>query len=77
MVFVTWCIDGATFYGKTAEEAVDAMKEASPFTRSETREEYMAGVAERVQRNTGVPVPTTDAETFLKGLAAADVVVVE
>ena len=62
---------GVTFVG-TWEEIVRQMKEAAAETGS--IEEYMAASAQRGRRQTGVAIPTTDAESFLRGSADAGLI---
>ncbi len=63
-------ISGATYVG-TWEEIVRQMKDdAGEWTRG-SLEQYMAAVAHRGRQETGVAIPATDPESFIRGSADA------
>lgn len=61
---------GVTYVG-TWEEIVRQMKDDASEWTGGSLAQYMAASAERGQRQTGVAIPATDAESFLKGSADA------
>jgi tetratricopeptide (TPR) repeat protein len=61
---------GMTYIG-TWEEIVRQMKDGAAGWAAGSIEEYMAASAQRGRRQTGVAIPTTDAESFLRGSADA------
>jgi tetratricopeptide (TPR) repeat protein len=61
---------GATYIG-TWEEIVRQMKDAVAEWAEGSIEDYMAASAQRGRRQTGVAIPTTDAESFIRGSADA------
>jgi len=63
---------GATFRG-TWEEILVQMKEADRDWGEATLADFMAGHAERGQTETGVVIPLTTAEAFIRGSAEAGV----
>ena len=63
---------GATFRG-TWEEILVQMKEADREWGEATLADFMAGHAERGQTETGVVIPLTTAEAFIRGSAEAGV----
>jgi hypothetical protein len=63
-------VSGATYVG-TWEEIVRQMKDdAGEWTRG-SLEQYMAAVAHRGHQETGVAIPATDPESFIRGSADA------
>ncbi len=63
-------VSGATYVG-TWEEIVRQMKaDAGEWARGSV-EQYMAATARRGRRETGVAIPATDPESFLRGSADA------
>jgi tetratricopeptide (TPR) repeat protein len=63
---------GQNFRG-TWEEILDQMKDAEPEYADAPMHEFMAGLARRGRTETGVVIPTTDAEAFIRGSAQAGV----
>lgn len=63
-------VAGVTYVG-TWEEIVRQMKDDAAEYAAGSLEEYMAASAERGSRKTGVAIPATDPESFLKGSAEA------
>lgn len=61
---------GVTYVG-TWEEIVRQMKDDAVEWSGGSLEQYMAASAQRGRRQTGIAIPTTDAESFLKGSAEA------
>jgi len=61
---------GATYIG-TWDEIVRQMKDAAAEWAAGSVEQYMAASAQRGRRQTGVAIPTTDAESFIRGSADA------
>jgi tetratricopeptide (TPR) repeat protein len=66
-------LSGKTFRG-TWEEILDQMKNADREWAEAPVQEFMADLARRGAAETGVVIPTTDAEAFLRGSAQAGVV---
>jgi len=63
-------LNGATYVG-TWEEIVQQMKDdAAEWVRG-SLEQYMAAVAHRGRKETGVAIPATDPESFIRGSADA------
>ena len=63
-------LNGSTYVG-TWEEIVRQMKDdAAEWTRG-SLEQYMAAVAHRGRKETGVAIPATDPESFIRGSADA------
>jgi len=63
---------GQTFRG-TWEEILRQMKDAEPEYAHAPMQEFMASLARRGRTETGVVIPTTDAEAFIRGSAQAGV----
>ena len=61
---------GVIYIG-TWEQIVRQMKDAAAEWAGGSIEEYMAASAQRSRRQTGVAIPTTDAESFIRGSADA------
>jgi len=61
---------GVTYIG-TWEQIVRQMKDDAVEWAGGSIEEYMAASAQRSRRRTGVAIPTTDAESFIRGSADA------
>jgi len=61
---------GVTYVG-TWEEIVRQMKDDAEGWSSGTLAQYMAASAQRGRRQTGVAIPDTDAESFIRGSAGA------
>ena len=61
---------GVTYIG-TWEQIVRQMKDDAVEWADGSIEEYMAASAQRSRRRTGVAIPTTDAESFIRGSADA------
>ncbi|HEY7681262.1 MAG TPA: tetratricopeptide repeat protein [Gemmatimonadales bacterium] len=66
-------LTGKTFRG-TWEEILDQMKSADRQWAGASLRDFMADLARRGAAETGVVIPTTDAEAFLRGSARAGVV---
>jgi len=58
-------------YGGTWEEIVLQMKDDAAEWAGGSLEEYMAATAQRGRRQTGVAIPATDPESFIRGSADA------
>jgi tetratricopeptide (TPR) repeat protein len=58
-------------YTGTWEQIVRQMKDAAAEWAAGSIAEYMAASAQRCRRQTGVAIPTTDAESFIRGSAEA------
>jgi hypothetical protein len=56
------------------EEILTQMKAAEPEWADATVAEFMQGLAQRGRAETGVVIPVTDAEAFIRGSAEAGVV---
>ncbi|MCU0621468.1 MAG: tetratricopeptide repeat protein [Gemmatimonadales bacterium] len=65
-------LDGHTFRGSW-EEILEQMQAAEPEFAHLPRHEYMATQARRGRTETGIVIPTTDAEAFIRGSAQAGV----
>ncbi|HXY21001.1 MAG TPA: tetratricopeptide repeat protein [Gemmatimonadales bacterium] len=65
--------DGVTYVG-TWEDIVAGMRDDDQAYTGRPIEEFLAGAAARATRLTGVSVPATDAEAFLRGYADAGLV---
>lgn len=65
--------DGTTFQGATAANIVQQMRDTQ-WGQQQVKRDYIADTAERVAMLTGQPIDTTDATTFLLGLAHAGLV---
>jgi tetratricopeptide (TPR) repeat protein len=63
-------LDGATYVG-TWEEIVRQMKDDAAEWARGSLEQYMAAVAHRRRKETGVAIPATDPESFIRGSADA------
>ena len=63
-------VSGATYVG-TWEEIVRQMKDDAGEWARGSLEQYMAATARRGRRETGVAIPATDPESFLRGSADA------
>ena len=63
-------LNGATYVG-TWEEIVRQMKDSAEEWAHGSLEQYMAAVAHRGRKETGVAIPATDPESFLRGSADA------
>ena len=63
---------GQTFRG-TWEEILDQMKDSEPEYADAPMQEFMASLARRGRTETGIVIPTTDAEAFIRGSAQAGV----
>ena len=63
-------LNGATYVG-TWEEIVRQMKDSAEEWAHGSLEQYMAAVAHRGLKETGVAIPATDPESFLRGSADA------
>ena len=66
-------LGGAAFRG-TWDEIREQLKAAEPGSDDGSMEEFMAGWARRGKEETGVVIPITDAEAFIRGSAEAGVV---
>jgi tetratricopeptide (TPR) repeat protein len=66
-------LTGKTFRG-TWEEILHQMKNAEREWVNASLHDYMADLARRGSTETGIVIPTTDAESFIRGSAAAGVV---
>ncbi|HTS89743.1 MAG TPA: tetratricopeptide repeat protein [Gemmatimonadales bacterium] len=66
-------LTGKTYRG-TWDEILDQMKSADRRWAAASLNEFMADLARRGATETGVVIPTTDAEAFLRGSARAGVV---
>jgi hypothetical protein len=64
---------GAAFRG-TWDEIREQLKAAEPGTGDGSMEAFMAGWVQRGKEETGVVIPITDAEAFIRGSAEAGVV---
>jgi hypothetical protein len=62
--------DGIEYIGSW-ERIVKEMREASRHTAGRSLQEYMANEARRGYSLTGVKIPTSDAESFIRGSAHA------
>ena len=62
--------DGTAYTG-TWEEIVTSMRDADAVFAGRSVEEYLSGYAARAARLTGVVIPVTDAESFIRGSADA------
>jgi Flp pilus assembly protein TadD len=62
--------DGTTYTG-TWEDIVGRMRDADRLFAGRTIPEFLAGAAARAARLTGVVIPATDAESFIRGSAEA------
>lgn len=62
--------DGAPFIGSW-DEIVKAMRDSSTANAGRSLQEYMATEAKRYYRLTGVRIPTSDTESFIRGSANA------
>jgi tetratricopeptide (TPR) repeat protein len=58
-------------YAGTWEQILRQMKDAAAEWAAGSIAEYMAETAQRSRRQTGVAIPTTDAESFIRGSAEA------
>jgi Tfp pilus assembly protein PilF len=65
--------DGVTYVG-TWEDIVARMRDDDAAFSGRPIEEYLAGAAARATRLTGVRIPATDAESFLRAYAGAGLV---
>ena len=65
--------DGVTYVG-TWEDIVERMRDDDTAYSGRPIEEFLAGAAARATRLTGVTVPATDAESFIRGFAGAGLV---
>ena len=65
--------DGVTYVG-TWEEIVLGMRDDDAAYSGRPIEEFLAGAAARATRLTGVTIPATDAESFIRGYADAGLV---
>jgi tetratricopeptide (TPR) repeat protein len=63
---------GLMFRG-TWEEILHQMKDAEPEYANAPMQEFMASLARRGRTETGIVIPTTDAEAFIRGSAQAGV----
>jgi len=63
-------LNGATYVG-TWEEIVRQMKDDATEWARGSLEQYMAAVANRGRKETGVAIPATDPESFIRGSADA------
>ena len=63
-------LTGVTYVG-TWEEIVRQMKDDAAEWAAGSVEEYMAASAQRGRKQTGIAIPATDAESFIKGSADA------
>ncbi len=63
-------VSGATYVG-TWEEIVRQMKDDATEWARGSLEQYMAAVAHRGRKETGVAIPATDPESFIRGSADA------
>src|SRR5882762_10278172 len=63
-------LNGATYVG-TWEEIVRQMKDDAAEWARGSLEQYMAAVAHRGRKETGVAIPATDPESFIRGSAGA------
>jgi tetratricopeptide (TPR) repeat protein len=63
-------MSGATYVG-TWEEIVRQMKDDAREWAQGSLEQYMAATARRGRRETGMPIPATDPESFIRGSADA------
>ena len=63
-------LNGATYVG-TWEEIVRQMKDDAAEWARGSLEQYMAAVAHRRRKETGVAIPATDPESFIRGSADA------
>ena len=63
-------LTGVTYVG-TWEEIVRQMKDDAAEWADGSVEEYMAASAQRGRKQTGIAIPATDAESFIKGSAEA------
>jgi hypothetical protein len=61
---------GETYVG-TFEEIVRQMKDNAAEYAGGSLEDYMAATAQRGRQQTGVMIPTTDPESFIRGSADA------
>jgi Tfp pilus assembly protein PilF len=66
-------LSGKTFRG-TWDEILDQMKNAEREWANASLSEFMADLARQGAAETGVIIPTTDAESFIRGSAAAGVI---
>ena len=72
MLKIRWTLDGAEFSGETPRAVVEAVRDASPFTSSETLEDYMRGVVLRVEGLHPLATVRCDApEHWLEDMVAA------
>lgn len=62
--------DGTSYIG-TWEEIVSCMRDADAAFAGRSIEEYLARAAQRATRLTGIIIPATDAESFIRGSADA------
>ncbi|MEK6767922.1 MAG: tetratricopeptide repeat protein [Gemmatimonadota bacterium] len=62
--------DGTSYIG-TWEEIVLCMRDADATFAGRPIEEYLAGAAQRASQLTGIAIPATDAESFIRGSADA------
>jgi tetratricopeptide (TPR) repeat protein len=62
--------DGASFVG-TWEEIVGCMRDADAAFAGRSIEAFIAGAAQRASQLTGIVIPATDAESFIRGSADA------
>lgn len=62
--------DGVCYIG-TWEEIVGSMRDADAAFAGRPIEEYITGAAQRASRLTGMTIPATDAESFIRGSAHA------
>jgi Flp pilus assembly protein TadD len=62
--------DGSTYTG-TWDDIILSMRDADAAFAGRSVEEYLAGAAARAARLTGVTIPITDAESFIRGSADA------
>jgi hypothetical protein len=65
---------GGAAYRGTWDEIRDQLKAADPGFGEGSMEEFMVGWARRGKEETGVVIPITDAEAFIRGSAEAGVV---
>ncbi len=63
-------LNGATYVG-TWEEIVRQMKDDAAEWARGSLEQYMAAAAHRGRKETGVAIPATDPESFIRGSADA------
>jgi tetratricopeptide (TPR) repeat protein len=63
-------LNGVTYVG-TWEEIVRQMKDDATEWAHTSLEQYMAATAQRGRRQTGVAIPATDPESFIRGSAGA------